>query len=95
MGVWMLAAPGTTVVTGEGLGPDLRVPVPFVMARRRGTEARFVALYTPSGHDPVRTFRETEPGRFAIEAASWGDQVDARPPVQDRPVRRHWSRLPQ
>jgi hypothetical protein len=43
----MLAAPGTTVVEGEGLGPDLRVPVPFAMARRQGTRARFAVLYEP------------------------------------------------
>jgi hypothetical protein len=47
--VWMLGAPETTVVTGQGLGPDLRVPVPFVMARRRGARARFITVYDPSG----------------------------------------------
>jgi oligo-alginate lyase len=47
--VWMRGAPGTTVVTGEGLGPDLQTPVPFVMARRTGTSARFVTVYDPSG----------------------------------------------
>ena len=94
MGVWMLGTPATTVVTGEGLGPDLRVPVPFVMARRRGREARFVALYLPSGGDPITAFRETEPGRFVIEAASWHDEVDARPAAGGR-VRTHAGRAPR
>ncbi len=44
----MAGAPDTTVVLGEGLGPDLRVPVPFAMARRSGTSAHFVALYEAS-----------------------------------------------
>jgi len=57
--VWMRAAPDTLVVTGEGLGPDLRVPVPFVMARRRGTAARFIVLYDPSGR--LKTFPALPP----------------------------------
>jgi hypothetical protein len=31
------------------LGPDLQTPVPFVIARRTGTSARFVTVYDPSG----------------------------------------------
>ncbi len=42
----MAAAPDTRVVTGEGLGPDLRMPVPFVMVRRHGTSAKFEAVYS-------------------------------------------------
>jgi oligo-alginate lyase len=45
--VSMQAASDTTVVTGEALGPDLRVPVPFVMARRHATTTRFVTRYEP------------------------------------------------
>lgn len=44
----MSGAPNTRVVAGEGLGPDLRVPVPFVLVRREGTEAHFSARYVPS-----------------------------------------------
>jgi len=53
MRVRMLGEPGTTVVLGNGLGPDLQVPVPFVMARRKGTSARFVALYEPGAATPL------------------------------------------
>ena len=53
----MLGAAGTTVVVGEGLGPDLREPVPFVMARRAGVETVFAALLEPYGTEPaVATF---------------------------------------
>jgi hypothetical protein len=45
--VQMLGADGTEVVAGEGLGPDLRVPVPFVMARRTASSTRFVTLLEP------------------------------------------------
>ena len=51
--VRMLGAPGTEVVTGNGLGPDLRVPVPFVMARREGASARFVTLLEPYREKPA------------------------------------------
>jgi hypothetical protein len=51
--VRMLGEPGTEVVTGEGLGPDLRVPVPFVMARRNAPATRFVALLEPYRERPV------------------------------------------
>lgn len=49
----MLGEAGTEVVTGEGLGPDLRVPVPFVMARRNAPATRFVALLEPYREKPV------------------------------------------
>jgi len=49
----MLGAPGTEVVAGRGLGPDLRVPVPFVMARRTASETRFVTLLEPYRGQPA------------------------------------------
>jgi hypothetical protein len=48
----MLGRPGTTVVVGEGLGPDLLVPVPFVMARRNESGTSFVSLLEPYGAAP-------------------------------------------
>jgi hypothetical protein len=77
----MLGVPQTRIVTGDGLGPDLRAPVPFVMVRREGTSARFAALYVPYRDTaPVKAFRgvsDTEyqvgtdlitiaPGKFTI-----------------------------
>ncbi len=55
-------ASGTTVVVGEGLGPDLSEPVPFVMARRAGVGTTFAALFEPfRGAWGVSGF-ETRPG---------------------------------
>jgi MYXO-CTERM domain-containing protein len=48
----MLGEPSTTVVVGEGLGPDLLEPVPFVMARRRGTDTTFTSVLEPHGEAP-------------------------------------------
>jgi hypothetical protein len=74
--LWMLGAPGTTVVTGRGLGPDLRVPVPFVMARRAGETARFVALHEPYAGTPrVRAFRQTGDGVYVIEREGLKEEV--------------------
>ena len=78
--VHMLGSDNTTVVIGQGLGPDLRVPVPFVMARRRGTAAHFVALYEPSTAAPsIRSFRETSPGIFTIVTASSTEKIRISP----------------
>ena len=54
----MLGAPDSRIVTGEGLGPDLRALVPFTMVRREGKSARFVALHAPYTDGlPVMEFR--------------------------------------
>lgn len=72
--LWMLGAPDTTVVTGNGLGPNLSEPVPFAMARRRGTEARFVSLLEPFGEAPrVTGFRVLGPHSFEVAGADFLD----------------------
>lgn len=74
--VWMLGAEGTTVVTGNGLGPDLLKPVPFVMARRQGTSALFLTLLEPHGEHPeVSAFRAGSAESFAVTAAGFDDQI--------------------
>jgi len=50
----MMGAKDTTVVLGQGLGQDLTVPVPFALARRSGTSARFVAVLQPFQGSPAR-----------------------------------------
>ena len=78
--VWMLPAADTTVVMGRGLGPDLRVPVPFVMARRTGSEARFVSLYEPYGAATVvKSFRESTRGAFTITTQDATDEITIEP----------------
>jgi hypothetical protein len=76
----MLAGPDTTVVTGEGLGPDLRAPVPFVMARRNGTTARFVALYEPyRTMSIVDSSRESGDGAFTVAMGRTIDRIMIAP----------------
>jgi hypothetical protein len=74
--VLMLGAPATTVVTGEGLGPDLRVPVPFVLARRTGTETRFVALYEPG--TSITSFTATG-DTIIVQSPQWRDEISVKP----------------
>lgn len=45
--LWVLPEGNTTVMTGEGLGPDLTLPAPYVLARRRAVGTRFVTLLEP------------------------------------------------
>ena len=72
--LWMLGADGTSVVVGDGLGPDLRVPVPFAMARRRGREATFVSLLEPHGERPrITSFRQLEDGSFEVKGPGHRD----------------------
>jgi len=74
--VWMLGETATTVVAGNGLGPDLLKPVPFVMARRRGTETRFVTLLEPHGEAAgVTSFRGSPDDGLEISAAQFDDRL--------------------
>ena len=89
MHLWMLpdiASRGTPalrtqVVNGFGLGQDLRIPVPYVLARRRGRSTQFVALMEPSSEQPLvrgfaRVSDNSEPGsRYAIMGFGWKDIV--------------------
>jgi hypothetical protein len=78
--VHMLGAPGTNVVVGKGLGPDLRVPVPFVMARREAASTRFAALYEPTRDKPrIRAFRQTAPGTYVVEIDGATDEITVTP----------------
>ena len=71
----MAGAPGTTVVVGKGLGPNLLQPVPYVMARRRAVETVFVALLEVTGGEaPPRTVRQVAPGVLRVESKSQVDE---------------------
>ena len=72
--LWMLGAPETTLVVGNGIGPDLTKPVPFAMARRRGRETRFVSLLEPYGDEPgVTGFRGLGQKSFEVTGAGFID----------------------
>ena len=84
IGLHMLGGAGTTVVAGEGLGPDLLEPVPFVMARRRATETTFQALLSPFGDAPVVTAFSSiatdaapadQAGAWSIEGPAFQDRL--------------------
>ena len=77
--VRMLGAAETTVVTGQGLGPDLRVAVPFVMARRSGPAARFVGLYDAGGDGPAVSVVESRPGVFTVTRGAVRDEITLAP----------------
>ena len=75
--VWMLGEGGTTVVTGDGLGPDPRIPVPYVMARRRGARTRFVTLLEPHSSAPaVQNFRVRAEGGWEIVGTEFTDTIE-------------------
>jgi len=76
----MLGEHGTTVVTGQGLGPDLRVPVPFVMARRTARETSYAALYEPYVNTPeLMRFERSNAGRFVVQMPGFTDEVTLAP----------------
>ncbi len=75
MRVWMAGVEGTMLVTGEGLGPDLTVPVPFVLARREGSGAQFAALLEPYTDAPrVKVFEREGDEWFTVETDSFLDR---------------------
>ncbi|RLB45265.1 MAG: hypothetical protein DRI90_28640, partial [Deltaproteobacteria bacterium] len=49
--LWVKGQADTTFVVGEGIGPDLSVPVPYAMVRRTGTDATFDVLHAPHGSE--------------------------------------------
>jgi hypothetical protein len=76
----MMGAAETTVVMGQGLGPDLRVPVPFVMARRSGPAARFVVVCEAYADAPiVASVVESRPGVFTVTMGVVRDEIVLTP----------------
>jgi len=78
----MLGEQGTTVVTGRGLGPDLRVPVPFVMARRTARETSYAALYEPYVNAPeLMRFERSNAGHFVVQMRGFTDELILEPGI--------------
>ena len=64
------------MVVGQGLGPNLLEPVPFVIARRRETQARFVSLLEPYGEAPrVSGFEPAPGGWLRVTTADYQDAL--------------------
>ncbi|HEX4946853.1 MAG TPA: hypothetical protein VFZ34_09325 [Blastocatellia bacterium] len=89
--VWMPAALQTMVVTSNGLALELTPPVPHVMARRQGKEARFVRLleiayfreigqnsWQVVGNDCSDTFTITSDGKLDYQRRTRGRRNDIR-----------------
>lgn len=78
--VQMLGAPATTVVEGQGLGPDLQEPVPFVMARRRATATRFATLLEHGQCCATSAqLSQTAKDDFVVEGSDATDRIHVEP----------------
>jgi len=77
--VWMLKTDGSSqIFTGVGPGPDLRVPIPYVIVRRHGLDAEFVTLFEPSTSDSYKVQSVTHEGNhITIRGTGFEDLVDA------------------
>jgi hypothetical protein len=76
----MLGQRDTTVVIGQGLGPDLRVPVRFVMARRTARETKYAALYEPYTKAPaLMRFERSSTGHFIVQMPGFTDELTLEP----------------
>jgi hypothetical protein len=90
MHLWVLGAGSATkVLSGVGLGPDLTVPVPYVMARRTGKSTAFVALMEPFVETPVvKQFQRISNDVYLVEGPDWKDTitVGAKVAIQHQPL---------
>jgi oligo-alginate lyase len=77
MHLWVLGTGGATkVLSGFGLGPDLTVPVPYVMARRKGRSTVFVALMEPFAVSPsIEQFQRMSNDVYLVEGPDWRDTI--------------------
>jgi hypothetical protein len=82
MDVWMLGESGSsTVFTGLGPGPDLRVKVPYVIVRRHGRSAEFFTVLEPgtAGSGGLKVTRDAS--GVHIESSKWIDTIEPRTKV--------------
>lgn len=85
--VWMLAGGATQVFTGFGPGPDLRVKIPYDIARRHGNEAEFVTLFEPGITASIKIQSFTRKGnRIYISGAAFEDTIELGDKVTYRHV---------
>lgn len=80
----MPGAPGTDIVLGHAPGPNLHVPVPFLLVRRKGQQASFVAVLTPTVASQTAAAQASikvhtlASGAYSISSANFVDTFDAR-----------------
>ncbi len=77
--VWVMKGnEPSQVFTGVGPGPDLRVPIPYVIVRRHGLDAEFVTLFEPSASGSYKVQSITREGnRITIRGTGFEDRVEA------------------
>jgi oligo-alginate lyase len=64
------------VFLGVAPGPHPAVKVPFVIVRRKGTDAEFISLFVPfRGHTQTITARTGEDGTITVRGPKWVDTV--------------------
>jgi hypothetical protein len=72
----MLGGTATEVFRGVAPGPHPAVKVPFVIVRRKGTDAQFVSLLVPSrGEVPAITATAGKDGTITVHGPKWVDTV--------------------
>jgi len=77
MNVWVLGGGvQSQVFTGLGLGPDLPVKIPYVIVRRHGVEARFVAVLEPGPAAAGIVSVTSAGGKIRIMSAKWEDTIE-------------------
>ena len=76
MHLWMLGGVDTDLFSGMGLGPDLRVPVPYVMARRRGRAAEYAVLLEPFRESAsITSFHSISHNVYSVQGSGWTDTI--------------------
>jgi hypothetical protein len=84
MNVWLLGdGSATQAITGLGPGPDLRVKVPYVIVRRHGASAKFVALMAPGPGAQILGVTN-EGGVIRVRTAKWEDSIQVGATVSYR-----------
>jgi hypothetical protein len=89
MDVWMLGGDGSSqVFTGLGPGPDLRVRVPYLIVRRHGPSAEFVAVLEP-GPAGTRTLSVTKDSTgIHVKSSEWMDTIEPGAKIAYHRIRR-------
>jgi hypothetical protein len=72
----MCGQPNTRVIFGNGLGLNLDVPVPYVMARRSSAASSFAVVIEPNGGEPeVERIDCADHDRYVIHSTKWTDTI--------------------
>jgi hypothetical protein len=76
MSLEVLGGMPTEVFRGVAPGPHPAIKVPFVIARRKGTDARFISLLIPSKGAPSPiTATANEDGTITVHGPAWIDTI--------------------